>query len=85
MSFYKIVYLILTNRMNNLECKKFEIFSDCAPEACKKTCKTLNTACKAPCVAGCKCPDGLVYRDSNRDACIAPKKCPQISMLNYDN
>ncbi|XP_070494605.1 zonadhesin-like [Chironomus tepperi] len=59
-------------------CKKFEIFSDCAPEACKKTCDTLNTACRAPCVPGCKCPEGQVYLDDNRDACVAPEECPQI-------
>ncbi|KAL7041287.1 hypothetical protein ACKWTF_000707 [Chironomus riparius] len=59
-------------------CKKFEIFSECAPEACKKTCDTLNTACKAPCVPGCKCPEGQVYLDDNRNACVLEEDCPKI-------
>ncbi|KAL7041286.1 hypothetical protein ACKWTF_000706 [Chironomus riparius] len=64
-------------------CKGLEIFSDCAPNACKKTCDTLNTACRAPCVPGCKCPNNFVYSDKTKTKCIPIKACPQNSKIIF--
>ncbi|CAD6191694.1 unnamed protein product [Caenorhabditis auriculariae] len=64
------------------QCKKKEVFSDCASKCSEPKCGDVKQRgfCPLSCTAGCTCAEGLVR--SGDGECYEPEKCPKLCKKN---